>query len=391
MTASAATKPRILCVDDEAQVLEGLTLNLRRGFAVQTALGGKQGLALFESTPGGFAVVISDMRMPQMTGAAFLAAVRLKWPDTTRMLLTGHSDIDAAIMAVNEGQIFRFLHKPCPAEKLLEAVSAAVEQNRLVNAEKVLLEQTLHGSIKALTDILSIQNPLAFGRATRAKVHVAALAAEIALRDRWAVEVAAMLSSIGTVTLPLDTIEKVYESRPLSPSEQAMVKRLPAVTEQLLANIPRLESVREILLSKELRFDGEGGGKKGADIPQGARMLKIALDYDVLEAQGASATVALDTLRGRKGVYDPDLLAAFASVLGGQQAQAVIQELPLGRLRAGMIFLEDVRTVAGGLLVAHGHEVTASLIERIRNFSRNVSVKEPLRVQVPAHLVQSGE
>jgi len=146
-----------------------------------------------------------------------------------------------------------------------------------------------------LTDILSIQNPLVFGRATRAKTNVSALATDLGLKDRWAVEVAAMLSPIGTVTLPQETVEKLYEGKPLAPNEQAMVKRLPAVTDQLLANIPRLEPVREILTHKELRFDGEGGGKKGAEIPVGARLLKIVLDHDVLEAQGSSAAVRNDT------------------------------------------------------------------------------------------------
>jgi hypothetical protein len=169
--------------------------------------------------------------------------------------------------------------------------------------------------------------------------------------------------------------------------EQAMIKRLPAVTEQLLSNIPRLEPVREILAGLELRFDGEGSSKKGNDIPIGGRMLKIALDYDLLETQGSTPTVALDTMRGRKGIYDGDLLAAFATMLGGQQSQASVRELLLADLRAGMTFVDDVRTVSGGLLIAHGHEVTSSLIERIRNFSRNVSVKEPLRVLVPPHLV----
>ena len=387
-TASPAkTKPRILCVDDEPQVLEGLSSNLRRKFDVHTSPGGREALALIEATAGGFAVVLSDMRMPVMTGAAFLAAVRQKWPDTVRMLLTGHSEIDAAILAVNEGQIFRFLSKPCPIEKLIEAVEAAVEQYRLVNSERVLLEQTLQGSIKALTDILSIQNPLVFGRATRAKAHVTALATEVGMSQRWAVEVAAMLSPIGSVTLPPETAEKLHEGKPLLPAEQAMVKRLPAVTDQLLANIPRLEPVREILAALELRFEGEGTAKKGADIPVGARMLKIVLDYDLLESQGAPTAVALDTMRGRKGTYDPEFLAAFSSMLGAKLGHAVVQELPLARLRAGMTFVDDVRAVSGGLLVARGHEVTASLIERMRNFARNVSVKEPVRVLVPSHIV----
>jgi response regulator RpfG family c-di-GMP phosphodiesterase len=385
--AATRSKPRILCVDDEPQVLDGLILNLRRRFDVSTAPSGAQGLSTLESATEGFAVVISDMRMPQMNGAVFLSQVRQRWPDTVRMLLTGQSEIEAAIMAVNEGQIFRFLSKPCPAEQLIIAVDAAVEQHRLITAERVLLEQTLHGSIRALTEILSLQNPLAFGRATRAKVHVAGLAVHLSLKERWPVEVAAMLSAIGAVILPAETVEKLYENRPLSLPEQVMVKRVPAVTEQLLANIPRLEPVREILAFLEMRFDGEGGARKGAALPLGARMLRIALDYDALETQGIESNAALETLRSRKGQYDPDLVTAFGVMLGAQQQQAVVRELKLALIRPGMVFMEDVRTSSGALLIARGHEITASLIERIRNFSKNDGIPEPLRVLVPPHLL----
>jgi response regulator RpfG family c-di-GMP phosphodiesterase len=386
-SAAVSAKPRVLCVDDEPQVLEGLILNLRRRFDVSTAPGGIQALSLLGAASEGFAVVISDMRMPQMNGAAFLSQVRQRWPDTVRMLLTGQSEIEAAILAVNEGQIFRFLSKPCPVDQLVAAVDAAVAQHRLITAERVLLEQTLHGSIKALTDILSLQSPLAFGRATRAKAHVAALMVQIAMSARWPVEVAAMLSPIGTVTLPQETVEKLYNGRALTLPEQAMVKRVPAVTEQLLANIPRLEPVREILTHLEARFDGEGGTRKGTDIPVGSRMLRIALDFDALESQGLLSSAGLETLRARKGVYDPELLVAFGTMLGQQQQQAVHRELKLALIRPGMVFMEDVRTSSGSLLIARGHEVTASLIERIRNFSRNDGIAEPLRVLVPPHLL----
>jgi response regulator RpfG family c-di-GMP phosphodiesterase len=387
----ARIKPRILCVDDEPQVLDGLQLNLRRRFDVSTAPGGAQGLTVLESAPQGFAVVISDMRMPQMNGAVFLSQVRQRWPDTVRMLLTGQSEIEAAIMAVNEGQIFRFLSKPCPVDQLTIAVDAAVEQHRLLTAERVLLEQTLHGSIRALTEILSLQNPLAFGRATRAKAHVAALAEHLSLKERWPVEVAAMLSAIGAVILPAETVEKLYENRPLTLPEQVMVKRVPAVTEQLLGNIPRLEPVREILSFLESRYDGEGGTRKGPDLPLGARMLRIALDYDALETQGITSGAALETLRSRKGQYDPDLVTAFAAMLGAQQEKAVVRELKLALIRPGMVFMEDVRTSSGALLIARGHEITASLIERIRNFSKNDGIPEPLRVLVPPHLQSRAE
>jgi response regulator RpfG family c-di-GMP phosphodiesterase len=383
MAVSPRSKVRVLCVDDEPQVVEALALNLRRRFEMSTALGGAQGLEVLEkSSP--FAVVISDMRMPQMTGAAFLAQVRQRWPDTVRILLTGQTDLDSAIKAVNEGQIFRFLSKPCPPDHLLAAVEAGVEHHRLLTAERVLLEQTLHGAVKALTDILSLQNPLAFGRATRAKAHVSALGAHLGLPERWQLEVAAMLSPIGTITLPPETLEKVYDGRPLSDAEQAMVSRAPAIAQQLLGNIPRLEPVCEILTHLETR---PGESDEPLASPVGARLLKLVLDYDALETRGLSEQEALDALRGRRGVYDVELLAAFATFLG-RQAEAITRELSLARLLPGMVFIADVRSVSGALLIARGHEVTSSLLERIRNFSGGRGVVEPLRVLVPPHLVE---
>ncbi len=380
--AKPSTKPRILCVDDEAQVLSALTLNLRRHFEVHTAGGGAEGLDKLAQL-GGVAAVISDMRMPGMDGAEFLAQVRRKSPDTVRMLLTGYSEIDAAIAAINEGQIFRFLTKPCSPDTLIGAVQAAVEQYRLVTSERVLLEQTLHGSIKTLIEILSLQNPVAFGRATRAKTRAAALITQLEIPGRWAIEMAAMLFPIGTITLPHETAEKVAEGKPLTSVEQDMVKRVPEVTERLLASIPRLEPVREILNQLQSRFDGEGGNRKGTDLPVGARMLRILLDYDVLETQNLNAAAALETMGARRGIYDPDLLAAFATLLGNRLTSAQEQDLLLAQLRPTMVFLEDVRSKGGGLLVARGHEITDSLIERLWNVARNVGIHEPMKVLVP--------
>jgi DNA-binding NtrC family response regulator len=109
---SATERTKILCVDDEPRVLEGLALHLGRIFEMVTATSGREGLEVLAGQ-GPFTVVLSDMRMPGMDGAAFLSKVRQAAPDTTRMLLTGDTDLQAAIAAVNEGQIFRFLTKPC--------------------------------------------------------------------------------------------------------------------------------------------------------------------------------------------------------------------------------------------------------------------------------------
>jgi response regulator RpfG family c-di-GMP phosphodiesterase len=362
-------------VDDEPNVLEGLRDTLRRSFDVRTATSGIEALALLKAEPDAYAVVVSDMRMPIMDGAAFLAEA-LRWaPDATRMLLTGFADIDAAVNAVNNAQLFRFLTKPCSPDELVRACTAATVQHRLVTSERVLLEQTLHGSVKALADVLALANPIAFGRAVTVQASVRRLAKAVGMQDPWEVEVAAMLAPIGAVTLPASTAEKLYVGAPLSEDEVAMVNRVPAITRQILENIPRLEGVMQILDTYARPFK-EGAGS--AVIPIGARMLRIARDYDALAAQGLDAPVALSTMGSREGIYDSHILQTFTEITGTDPEMRV-REITVGELRAGMTLADDVRSTAGQLLIAHGHEAKEGLIERLRNLADGF-VCEPLRI-----------
>jgi response regulator RpfG family c-di-GMP phosphodiesterase len=376
-----APKPRVLCVDDEPQVLEGVTLSLRRAYEVVTANSGPAGLELLARDEG-VSVIVSDMRMPGMDGATFLGKARAMAPDATRILLTGHADVDGAAAAINEGRIFRFLTKPCSPASLVAALDAAVEQHRLVTAERVLLQQTLRGSMQMMMDVLALAAPEAFGRAVRLRRYASEIVSRVPGAECWPVEVAAMLSEIGIVSLASSTVEKLYEGKPLTSEEQQSVDRLPVVIEQLIAGIPRLDAVRAALKYQAVSFEGSGAPKtapRGKDIPLGARVLRIVADFDRLERGDTSESVALDTMRGRRGRYDPELLELFASILGKGTKDVDVLELPIRAVSAGMIFLEDVRTQAGALLVARGHEVTASLVERVRNFVPG-SVREPVRV-----------
>jgi ActR/RegA family two-component response regulator len=131
---------KILFVDDEPSILDGYRRMLYREFEVDTAPGGDDGLTMVKGT-GPYAVVVSDMRMPGMSGAEFLTKVRQAAPDTVRILLTGYSDMDAAIEAVNEGNIFRYLTKPCPKEVLVKAINQSLDQYRTVTAEKILVKK----------------------------------------------------------------------------------------------------------------------------------------------------------------------------------------------------------------------------------------------------------
>src|SRR5690349_1193845 len=136
-------KDRVLFVDDEPNVLDGIRRQLRNRVDLETATSAAAGLELIRSR-GPFAVVVSDMRMPEMDGARFLARVNEIAPESVRMVLTGQADLDSTIKAVNEGRIFRFLLKPCDPDTLQDVLKSGIEQYRLVNAEKLLLENTLN-------------------------------------------------------------------------------------------------------------------------------------------------------------------------------------------------------------------------------------------------------
>lgn len=388
MKTDQGNRMRLLCVDDEPHVLEGLTRILRRDFVVATATGGSEGIDLLRNDAtkdDPFAVVVSDMRMPRIDGAAFLRVARQVAPDSVRVLLTGQADLNAAIAAVNEGSVFRFLTKPCPSEVLLSALHAAAEQHRLITSERVLLERTLLGCVKALGDVLAIANPAAFGRAMRLKKHATMFGIREAIENRWQLEVAAMLSQIGSITLPAEVLEKVYLGKWLSAEEEDLVARLPSVAKQILSEIPRLEPVVEILTYQSKCYNGNGpppGPVRGQAIPLGARILKVLTDFDSLEARGFDPELVLNTMRQRVGWYDPEILEAFALIRGIGEADTEVQEIRLRDVRVGMVFAEDVVTRVGTILIARGHEVSESLVERIRNIADRVTVVEPIRVIV---------
>ncbi|HSW14770.1 MAG TPA: response regulator, partial [Solimonas sp.] len=207
-------RPTLLCVDDERQLLDSMGLFLRRRYELLTAESGAEGIRLLRANPA-ICAIMSDMRMPGMDGITFLHAARTIAPDVPRMLLTGYADIDTALAAINDGRVFRFLLKPSPPAQVLEAFEAALAQYHLVTAERELLEHTLRGAVEALSDVLSLSQPAAFGHAVRIKLLGGELAGVLLPQHRWAVEVAAMLAPLGSVSLPSEVADKLHDGRPL--------------------------------------------------------------------------------------------------------------------------------------------------------------------------------
>jgi response regulator RpfG family c-di-GMP phosphodiesterase len=308
--APAQDRPRVLFVDDEQIVLDGIAANLRRAYGVATATSGAAGLEILKQDPS-IAVVVSDMRMPLMNGATFLTHAAEIAPHAVRMLLTGDSDLDSAIAAVNRGQLFRFLTKPCQRGELRSAIESAVEQYQRQLAERELLEQTQRGSIKMLVDLLALNRPAAYHRANRIAARVVELARALGFTDTWQLEVAAVASQLGHLTLSDDLHDKVEHGDPLGDEDRRRIARAPEVTSALLANVPRLEAVREILahhVRPPVPRNAKAWGRMRL-VELGAHLLRTAID---LEAMGRSDDAVAD-LQAR-GDYDVEVLAALAQI-----------------------------------------------------------------------------
>jgi len=378
---------RILCVDDDPNILEGYKRQLRKEFELDTAVGPEQGLRMV-TEQGPFAVVVSDLQMPGMNGVEFLAQVRAHEPDTVRMLLTGNAELQAAIEAINQGQIFRFLTKPCTPEALANALKAGLAQHRLITAERELLEQTLSGSIRVLCEVLALVNPEAFGRSSRITRYVESIAANLHVSELWSIKTAAMLSQIGCVILPESLLKKVYRGEALTGEESQLFNQHPFVAYDLIAKIPRMKRVAEIIKFQDKYYDGygvPGDTQQDKTIPMEASILKVALDFDALESAGKSKAEAFGEMKQRKGWYDPTVIdamkAAFAKEIQYEIRMAVVADL-----REGMILAEGIQSSQHMLLASKGQQVTQSMVMKLQNFSKTGGIREPFSVLLPMTL-----
>jgi response regulator RpfG family c-di-GMP phosphodiesterase len=297
------------------------------------------------------------------------------------VLLTGQADIQDAVAAINDGQIFRYLTKPCRPADLEAALQQAVEQHQLRIAQRELLEETLTGSVRGLVELLALANPVAFGRATRARETVVALAGLIGFKDVWCIEMAAMLSQIGMLTLPPDLATRLTEGQRLSAAEEAAVARVPQEALRVLQGIPRLDEVRAILETLTLDFAGPPTqAPQGELIPLGARILRPILDLDRRISAGMSPVNAVQDLERHPRLYDPAVLTDLKVILGRTTPEEDFVELQLTDVQVGMTFVRDVRMPDGTLLIARRQPVTEALLDRIHGYWAHIESINPVRV-----------
>lgn len=376
---------KILLVDDESNILSSLSRQLKPAYEISTAESGQEGLEKIKQE-GEFALVISDYKMPEMNGLEFLTKVKDVFPDTVRVMLTGQADFEAVINVINEGNIFRFLTKPCPPELLKKNVVDALNQFQLIKSEKELLSKTLSGSIQVMTDILVLAKPQAFNRGLRVRDIVKKILNVLNLENAWQIEIAAMLSQIGCVTIPDEILYKIYRNLPVSPEDKLIYQLHTKTSSEIIGKIPRFEEVAKIILNQEKYYNGSGfpnDGKKGDKIPLGARILRLAIDYDSSFQIDNSSTNALEKIKSRTGWYDDKLVSLLEQVISGarpSKRKYVMREVKIIDLDENMYMAEETVSAAGVVLNGARQRVTHALKVTLKNYLENQQVKETVKV-----------
>lgn len=371
---------QILCVDDEESILSAMRRSLHKYFDVSTALGSALGLQALQGAEK-FAVIVVDMNMPGMNGIDFLKEAQRLSPDSVRIMLTGNSDQRTAMAAVNSGEVFRFLTKPCEAETLRKVLALGVRQYQLITAEKELLNRTLKGGVEALCEILSVTKPLAFGRVERLRGKCQEVAREIGDVTSWQLNTAVFLSQLGCINVSEGILEKVSRGETLNREETKEYLDHPKKGAELIQKIPRLESIAKIVAYQHKNFDGSGvpfNECKGEDIPIEARILNVVIAFDDRKNADWSDAAAYEYLNEQQEKYDPKVLKALSNCIS--LSEKITIRVELDQLRNNMIIEEDIFSVENTLLICRGTKVTQIIREHLIAFKKNGMLNQKVLV-----------
>ncbi|MGB6946052.1 MAG: response regulator [Bryobacteraceae bacterium] len=376
----AQPKSNIMVVDDQPANLKLLEdLLTQQGHAVRSFPRGRLALdAAARSLPD---LILLDINMPEMDG--FEVCQRLKTDEKLApipvLFLSALNETEDKLKAFQSGGV-DYITKPFQLEEVRARVDTHLQLHRARQVERELLERTLNGAVKALSDLAHLTSPTLTERSGALRTMVVHMAEQLRLPDRWQYELAAMLCLIGCITLPTDAFEHAYVGDKASAEEDRMYRGHPDVGFRLLSQIPRLENVAEMIRLQQVETSNWASN---AVAERGSRMLKTAQELDRRTLRGIPFQTACGQLRAAPGKYPTALLDALQGY-SPSRVHFEVKRLTSPQLQPGMILEDDVVTEQGGLMViSKGTTLTATLIERVQNFARTRGVREPIQVRAP--------
>ncbi len=372
-------RERIMVVDDNADSSDLLVDMLReKGYEVNAF---PQGLAAIQAAIQNLPdMILLDINMPEMDG--YEVCRRLKAMEevagTPVVFVSARDESQDKVMGFRSGAV-DYISKPFDGAEVQARVEAHLKMRHARQVEQDQLQKMLSGSTRMLTGLIQAAAPELETRTRGIRSCVAFIDKQLGGSTTWQHDLAATLCLIGCITLPEDTFHKAYGAEPLSPEEEALFRGHPETAAQLLANIPRLESVAEMI-----RLQQNPGAKPdvSAEVGLGARILHLAVELDRMIYRGLLFRAALDEMKATPGRFDPALLALVDNYAPGF-VEFHHETLPVNQLSAGMTLEQDVVSKSNGMTILRkGTVLNETWIERLENFARYQGVNEPLRVQV---------
>lgn len=431
IAGATITQPAvILIVDDEVSILASLKRLFRpHGYTVLSATSGSAALEILAAEA--VDLVISDMRMPGMSGAQFLAICKQRYPDSMRILLTGYSEIDATIAAINEGGVFHYLPKPWDEPYFLMTVKSALSQQQLKRDKEFLievvhakntqlqdfnlnLETQIHARteeirqtvlflestqaqiksnfltmLKVFSNMIELRSGTFGGHASRVSELCRKLGARLGLGVHALneIETAGLLHAIGKIGLSDTLVRKPMDKMTHEESGQFMAH--PLKGQMVLNPLDAFAGAGHIIRHQYERYDGKGtpDGLYNEAIPLGSRILAVVRDFEALRC-GAIATRALPLDKALQAIqsqsgrrYDPVTVENFLTLIAeeAEQCSGVHREKP-GSLQSGMQLGDDLLTNDGILLLARDCTLLPHHIIQIARYAAAGSLPETICV-----------
>ncbi|HUR45176.1 MAG TPA: HD domain-containing phosphohydrolase, partial [Candidatus Saccharimonadales bacterium] len=378
-------------------------------YEVETALSAQEALQRVQQKS--YALVMTDQRMPGMTGVDLLSRIQEIQPDTTRILITGVVELNTVIDSINKGEIYRFLMKPWLNEELLLTVRNGVQRYELIQRNAKLhdetvsmnerlvelneelrawvlreeaqnlelaklnrtLQQNLQRSIELCLKTMEAFHPALGVQARRVHSLCSVMAERICLSEpeRHVLEISAWLHDIGFLAVPRKLI-KIWERSPeqLSAADLASVHQHPALGAELARFVHDLAEVGHVIRSHHERFDGKGFPDRlsGDKIPWLGRLLAVAVAYTEAEQKEQDAASVLKKGSGKQ--FDPEAVRALLSTPSNPPSDPKEREIQLGELKPGMTIARDIHNAKGKLLISGGEVLTKPAIQKLQKEHR---------------------